>query len=723
MILRRLAVLSTTLMFTSATFAQSLPTQLPKKGEKAPVKPAKEKNAPAKPTLDTQQSFKIHYGSTSWNTDSRQIESANLLVRDADSGKMAQILLEETAPDSSVFSGDFSLTWGTEKKITPEIYIPPQNLRDRKNWLEVAGDMIEKGQMQRKPFLFKREQRTLEVFDTATQAKAALKTYREEVALKKSQDLKRSPKDTEPIAAKAALEAAQLAAAEALKQKLALEAAQREAERIRLAQIEAQKEAERLRKQSELDARQRAIRRAQAKKIAEQAMAAYRAGDFKQAANLFAQSIELDPSEKIYYFQYGVALYKIEDFNKSIVILKSADSKAVNEAEKNYYLGLNYFRLQENEAALDVFDRVKKSQHPELGPSAAFYKGLIQFQTHHYEEAKPEFEHVLDTSKDPKLDERAEAYIEQIAGILYFAAQKKIKFFLSGTFGLQYDSNVLLVSNETGAQDTATDQGGLRMLGVGSGKWRPVYSAHHEFATQLDLVYYYSFNEDFNAADPFLVTLKTPYTYKDTVWKKGYKLDVTPGYELLFMDVENTGTRDQILASILLDVDNTFIMRDDWYSTYTVDLRLDDSSLEVSDEADDSSATKVTLSTSQMFFLNKPKSKILIGDFGATINSADGDNNKYLKLLLGTTYVHPLTFWGSDLSWASTLTYYNQGYSERADDRKDGNITVSSSLSRKINDYFSVSVTADYSKNSSNVDTFSYNKFSVMTAVSSNYSF
>ncbi len=94
----------------------------------------------------------ITYGSPSWNSDSAKIDSAYLVIRDRNSGRLIQINLEETEPDSSKFNGYFSLS----DTITPEVYIPPSNIRGEKS-LKKLYQLIKDGKIPRKPLIWKKE--------------------------------------------------------------------------------------------------------------------------------------------------------------------------------------------------------------------------------------------------------------------------------------------------------------------------------------------------------------------------------------------------------------------------------------------------------------------------------------------------------------------------------------------------------------------------------------
>ncbi|NJL26054.1 MAG: hypothetical protein HC902_13395 [Calothrix sp. SM1_5_4] len=231
--------------------------------------------------LDVNQLMSISYGSPSWNKDSGKIDSAYLVMRDRNSGKIVQIQLEETEPDSSRFNGQFSVNLGGA--ISPEVYIPPAELRQSEKDYRKLYEMIQSNKLPRKPLILKKTEKgqsVLDVYDTREQAEAALKAYQEEQAL--AQELKKKNL-IKPIPSQSALAAAAQAERKAQLDKLALEAAKREADRVRLEQIEKQKAEERERQARLASEQERAERQAKAKQLSAEALAFYDQGDFVSA--------------------------------------------------------------------------------------------------------------------------------------------------------------------------------------------------------------------------------------------------------------------------------------------------------------------------------------------------------------------------------------------------------------------------------------------------------
>lgn len=682
------------------------------------------------------QGTKIVYGSSPWNIDSTKIDSAFLFMRDKSSGKVVKILLEESEPDSSIFEGHFQLQMKGGQAIDPEVYIPPKDMRDTDKAISRFYQLLEQKRITGKPLIIKKDETgstVYDVYDTKEQAHRAQVAYLDEQKAR-SEMSKPAPK---PIASEKVLEsvnieksgasaqaqeAAAIADQKALLDKLAFDAAQREAERVRLEQIERQKAEERQRKTKELGARQRAEQKRIAEEYAQKALQHYQAGEFPLAEENFAKSVELDPENKQHYFRYGVSLYRNNKFNEALVVLKLTKDDPETSLEKKYYMGLIHMRLKELDPALGLMREVAAAKQPVMSPSASFYEGVILFTQEQYESAKASFETVLDTSKDPRLDEQAEEYIERITLMAQQARIRGKKFLFSGTTGVMYDSNVLLESEtNVTSQGDATDSADFRLLVAGDGEYRPVSTQSKDFGVKGTLYYLYSFKDEVSLADPFLINVSAPYTHKGTAMGRGYKLSIKPAYEIVHMDANDDGTRENILNSIILFADNTFVMRPTWFASYIVELRQDDSRTETTTAADNADAMKSTLKTTQTFIINKARKEIVSGTLGYTVNDAKGDAKYYSRIDLGTTYFRPFQWGKEKATWLAGLSVYTLDYSKATPKRKDVNTTFTTGFSKPVKDWMSWGVIATYSSNASNSTTNDYSKYTVMTTATFNY--
>ena len=653
--------------------------------------------------------FSVNYASSPWNKSSTKIDSAFMFIRDQQTGRTVKILLDESEPDSSIFSGQFSVEWSA-----PEVYIPPQNLRNNAKAIEHFNSLLKTGKIKPQPLMIRTDKakRTLEVYDTDEQARRAKEAYNNELKAAKKEEQARLVK---PNADEASLDVAKMAKQAAIVAQLAKLAAQQETDRIRLEQLELQKREERKKAQEKLARAEIAARKAKANSLSEQAKEHYLQNEFDKAAPLFEKAVELDPDNKEYYFMYGVALYRIEKFNDALVTLKLAETSPETELEKKYYIGLIHFRLKELPAARESFSEVKKGNHPTLSPSAGFYEGLVYFTEEELEKSQASFEYVLDTSKDPALDNKAEEYIEKIANLIRYKKLSEKKWFLTADFGLNYDSNILFTPDNDSSTGTSSDKGGFRTPMAGSAEYRFFFKESSEYSAKLASGYTRSFSTDFVAADPLNITVTTPYTLKGLLNGKGARLTLTPGYESLFMDFNDSGQQSDILNTIMLNSDLMLVMRDDWFSNYTIDIRSDDSLLPGgTGTINDADAIKIALTKSETLFLDNSKKRSLTGSLGYVLNNAKGDEKKYSRVEFSASYSAPWTKY-KNTTWSTGLSMYLQSYGSSTDSRKDTNMVFNLGATKVISEAWSWSNSLSYTNNASDVVSSDYSKYSILS--------
>lgn len=670
------------------------------------------------------QNIKLIYASSPWNKDSTKIDTAFLFLRDTHTGKTAKIVLDETEPDSSTFSGNFSLDFANSENFRPEIYIPPQSLRDGPEGLDRFYVLLKSNKIKKKPVVLRKDgsgKQLLDVYDTNEQAERAKKVYQQELEAQKALEEKEK-KLTKPVPDEATLEAEALSRKAKAMEKLALAARERELERIRLEQLERQKALAREQEAQRLSETAKAERAARAKALATEAVALFEQGKFQEAEEKFRQAVEVDPMEKSYYYSYAVTLYRNEKYNEALVAMKIAPETDENRDEKAYYTGLIHYRLNELEPALEKFRTVKASSNKDLAASSAFYEGLILYSQEEFEDSKSAFEFVLDNSNDPGLDRQAEDYIERILNAIKYREMAKKKVFLNATLGAMYDSNVTLAPDNVSSQGTALKKGSPRGLFSGGAQYRFLYTPKDEWSAKLNTVYLYSADEAVATADAAVINLSSPWVRKGLWGKKGFSWGLSPGYEVVLMDPTATGQTPfmpVILSSPMLGTDFTLIQSPKWFSSYSLEVRSDDSRLATTSADEDADALKYTLKTSQSYFLDDSKKKVIIGGLGLVLNDAKGKNKKYLRYQGNVTYVAPMKW---DALWNLSLSVYQLNYGDSTTDRKDFNVTLGTGMQKPIKDWLVWGVMASYTDNSSNVETNDYSKYTIMTTATFNYS-
>jgi tetratricopeptide (TPR) repeat protein len=690
-----------------------------------PVEPSKSKTK--RPPLDPSKTVRLKYTNMRWNANSTQIDSATIVIKDPLSGRTVQVQLNESGPDSGEFIGYYNITWGNATEVQPEIYVPNQVIKDDEEAKDFAS-RLELKNLKRLPFILRKGERgeqLVEVFNNRQEALSALESY------KAVTEAKQPIKDT--VAAKALLETAELAKIQAQKQKEMAETTERELERKRLEALEQQKAEELRKKQAAMTSAEQEKRKRLAQQQADSAMDLFRAGQFVQAEEAFKKAHELDPNNKSFYFGYGVTLYRNNKFNDSLVILRLAEQGDFSPVEKDFFIGLNHLKLKEYPQALSTFRQAKQANHPQISPSAAFYEGVVLFNDLKYEEAKVSFQEVLDTSSDPKLDLSAEEYIEKIERVLAYIRNKEKTIFISLGTGLQYDSNVLLVNSSEPGTGSPSDIADTRtVLGLGL-EYRPIYDKEKEFSAKLRTDMLYSAKPVNVVADPFLVSLKTPYRHKGMLWGKGFRMEIVPGYEILKLDINSSGAgksffeavgdKESYLNSATLDWLNTRIMTDDWFTSYNLKLRSDAVGTDVpatSKGDNDPGASKFNFVWNNMWFINKKKTQAWMSDLGVTMNISSGKNLTYNRLDIGGSYVFP---WVWELSCIANLNLFYATYPDATTSRADTNAAAAFNMVRPITEWLKASGGLSYTLNESSASSRKYNKYTATLLLTGDWSF
>lgn len=650
--------------------------------------------------IDTRKQLRIDYRAPSWNKSNDKIDSSALIIRDSNSGRLVKIEVTETAAESGQFVGLYQINFeqsGANSDFVPEVYVVPPSMLKSDQQLARIQTLIDNGTLLRKPFFLRTEQgsQLISVYDSKTQALSAYRDFVKSASGK-------------PLVDQAALEAKRLAEKQAAEKALALKAAQEEAARRRLEEDEKARKEELIRQQAALDSAERARRQKQAQQIAAAALQDYQGSKFIEAETKFNQAIELDPSNKSYFFQYGVSLYRNEKFNKAIVILDMAEGPTVNIGERDYYRALSYMKLKDYDGAHKIFSAIQDKGDPTLAPSAAFFAGVIDFQKENYDPAKARFEYVLDKSSDPKMDEQAEMYIEQIANIKMFEEMRKKKLIITANIGLIYDSNILA----TNAANAPTDLAGYRWSYGTVLEYRPVFSEHHEFSGILSLSDMYSTDKSFAAktefqnTDPLAMNLSFPYKWKGVLMGKPAQVGVAPAYETVLLNADGTGAREAIVASMIVKTDGTFVMNEDHFANYALELRSDTSKVTSTDD-DNQSGTKMTLSTTQTFFQDKKKTRAWIGEGSYAMNTAKGKNQSFNRIDLAGSYLMP-AFW--ETTMVTRLGFGQVAYPTHSTGRSDTAPSLTLVFQKPLTEKWSLATSLAYNKNTSTIESSTYDK-------------
>ncbi len=674
-------------------------------------------------TLKNSKPFSVFYEKVSWNENPTQIDQGYLYIRDRQTGELIEVFLTETEPNSSLFSVEYPVGSFKQAQIEAEIYSPPQSMLQTIRRMEMMNNLIRDQTIKRKPFLMRslREKGyVIDVFDDREAAISAYNHYRKQLGL--TSDVTESTSIVEVANQEKPVTKKVIDTSTLQSLFLANETNQDATNAKNLEMREVLKGVEQKRREGvKLNAKNWSKAETEKnKKLATDSIKlgvdALKNQNFKESLDGFYKASDLAPDNEDIYQQYGVSLFRDKKFNQAIVVLDLSNPSNERLAEKNFYLAMSYFQLKDYGKATEYFDKVIATNDPSFAVTASFYKGSSLIEMGEYEKSKLAFQYVLDNSKDPKLDERAEKFIDYSNDRKRLQDKRSNWFFIDGVLGLMYDSNITLANDQVREQGTATGAEGVRLLAQATTKMRPFYRETDEISVLINLMTLKSFDTSFasnplgETADPTLIGIDVPWTHRGTLGQKGYFFDLAPGYETIMMDLDGTGTAT-ITNSMKLNFFNTLVINKNWIAKGDWGLSSNDSNILGDETSADSIAGSLRLSS--IFILNKDLERYLIPDFAYRINDAEAANYAFNRVDLGVTYITSIF---DKWMWNSRFGYFLANYEST---RTDNNYTFSTGVSTRINSHWNWNLMGSYIINDSTTN--QYKKFNILSNVSFSY--
>jgi hypothetical protein len=482
---------------------------------------------------------------------------------------------------------------------------------------------------------------------------------------------------------------------------------------MNIEQAQVQNRMKLLEQEQELSAEAKAAKKAKAAEFAAQAKKNYAAQKYQQAATLFQKAAELDPESEDSYYNYGVSLYKIEEYNQSLAVLSVADAPEGHQLEKDYYLALNHLKLKSYETALKELREVREEQDPELSPMASYFAGTIEMQQQKFPEARKSMEFILDNSKDKKLDRSAEQALEQIDRLEAFYNSKRERYRFNLFGGMTYDGNVV---NEA-TNSSATDNAGYRLNYGVNGTAFIRRTMESDLGIYAGISDYYSESTSFapspalQVADPQEVDLKVPY---HSTWISGaqgqhsYIWDFTPLFRTITMSPSVGASRKEVIQSYGFSSTFAAPYSKSLFLSARLDYTADQFYLPITSPADDETDNNYGLTLIPTWLIGLKGDQSLSTEVGYWINQSNGSNYQYQKTALAASYGFP---WGR-FSNNARLDYANSLYPVAATSRQDDITTATlSTLRPLVKDKLNLSLSLQYVNANSSLTIYQYSKF------------
>ncbi|HEY8270857.1 MAG TPA: tetratricopeptide repeat protein [Pseudobdellovibrionaceae bacterium] len=620
-------------------------------------------------------------------------EERLIRVKEVESNKVTQLTLQKEASSPQVWNGSFIIQFfvGDNSAKTLDFYDPTNS--PYYAYISDGG-----GKSVQKIILFKTPEE-LSLFEVT------MAEEKQKAAEKQEKQIAKQIQVVAPKGAKAPI------SAEKLNQLVRQQGRLQETTQMNIEEAQAKKRMALLEQQQKMSEEAKQKKKKEAAESAKKADAFYASQKYSQAEKLYATASELDPEAEAYFYRYGVSLYKVGNYNKSLAVLSMADVSGDNSVEKDYYVALNHMKLKDYDKARKEFVEIREENSPELSPMASFYAGNIEYQQQKFPEARKSMEYVIDNSKEPSLDKSAEDMLEQIDRMESFYESKKEKYRFKIYSGLIYDTNILNVAENNVSTDVKA--------------WRLSYGASvlgmihrtmtSDFGAELAVADYYSMNSTLNndgtvqAADALEMDLNLPYHQEIKLNKNQMSLEVIPSYKNIYMATAG-GSRALAIKTTALSTTLSAPIKSDLFLATKLDLSSDQSLVATSVGDDDLSGPKYGLTFTPSKLLDLKGEKILSGELSYLKTQSNGINNRSAKTGLAISYGFPGVSKGTS---SLRLDYTSQAYAEATTPRTDTNMILTGSYTKDFNKRWNMLLSLQYTSALSGVESYNYNKFLV----------
>lgn len=613
--------------------------------------------------------------------NSIQGDSRPLRVRDSESGKVAQVMLHRRGGPSGPWSGFFIIQFfiGDNRPRILEFSDPGQA-----------------------PFY---------AYAIPGQTVQRIVLFKSADELAKFVAVQEQKQKAKPVVAAPAAKVLSPQAVRRLERQAREEKRQQEKTQLVLEEEQAKQRALMLEQQAALSLAEKNRKKNTAANMVKEADKLYAKQDYAGAERKYAMAVDMDPEEDSYYYRYGVTLYKVENYNKSLATLSMADVPADLSLEKDYYIALNHLKLRDYDKARKEFVEIRGENDATLSPMASFFAGNIEMQQQKFPEARSSMEYVLDNSKDPQLDRSAEDLLNQIDKMQAFYESKKEKFRFTGFVGAVYDGNVLNVAEN----NVTTDVKAFR-LNYGASAlaiWNRTPTS--DFGTQIGVSDYYSTNTSFQGdavlqtADPLQLDLSLPFHKEFEFSKRSLNWELVPTYRSIYMSPTG-GTRSEVIRSLGVNTTLAAPVQSDMLMAARLEVSKEETLLDSSVGDDDQSALRYGVTLLPTWILDLKGEKSLTLDAGYLINQAEGRNYRYKRSSLGLTYAFA-AWWKSNASLRAE--YSSQNYDEAVTTRIDSNPIVTAAFNKDLKRNVNWLMSVQYNVGDSDEDSYDYNKFVV----------
>jgi tetratricopeptide (TPR) repeat protein len=448
----------------------------------------------------------------------------------------------------------------------------------------------------------------------------------------------------------------------------------------------------------------------------------------KDAAKVYKELIDLKtkqgrPKKEIapYAFELGMIRFNEKSYEKAISFFQYSEREAFNLELSKFYLGNCYFQLKKDEEASQYFAEVTELDLAELKPAAHFYLAQVYLRMERQAkgldrlvQAKASARYLIEREELPESSKSMARQIDSaVDGI--FKPMDKGQWFGSVAFLLGYDSNVLLLPNDSGSDTSSSGLGTMKAtlssgLGYATSSMRPnQWIPNIRFGTTRNTNNSTHTGEFIDSAIGVMYN-RNPLSL--TTWGLRSEAGALFQSEASTVGAFKYGKFSKGIGfgpNARKDFGKNWLGSADYYAKYT-DYDFDDTLTDTQRRSGILHSLRLTMADQRKRMFWNPT-------YLGKLDFSDTKGTEFQNIAYGGTLLnaHSLRDWVLTESLDFTYTLYPDSTA----DRKDITWTLSIGGAKKLSKVIQFVSTIDYSKNNSSDDaTFSYKRFSINAGLS-----
>ena len=411
----------------------------------------------------------------------------------------------------------------------------------------------------------------------------------------------------------------------------------------------------------------------------------------------WAQASQLDDYKRL--IKKGQKEYQAQNYTASLESLNQAKALGLNLTSQWYYFtALNHMKLENDDLAIENFNKYIDSVSPENSTRGYYFLGQIYTKQQKYDDALTHFELASDTSTQIVLDKAIDSSIEQTLRLQRLNDRSKVHN-LALFLGYSYDDNSVNLNPtffEENIKGHTANYGALYSYLFSS-------SATSRFEPSIAVVDSYTLDGKFKSnqvvqsKDALQLSAVLPFQFSFSSNKDSNLYNLALSATAVYLPI-NSINRELALSSIGV----RYSLRQN-YSTklilrYELNLNFD-RSYGFTTEADDASGLRSEAKIGGLYDLAWGFLQKINTNLAYEASATKGANTKYRKYSIETGFANMVA---KKISGNTLLQYYNLNYYEKNPVRIDNQMALSYAISYEMSESSLLDFALKYTDNQSN---------------------